>query len=340
MASGNWRARSPQRRRRLWSALLGGILLVAGFHRRPPLAQAMGVPELARGRPRGQAAKKVRRAWMDIAWLLYSTIGQHRVVSIAAGVTFFALLAMFPATAALVSVYGIFSDPATIRAHLNDLSSFLPGGAIEIIGDQLSRVASGGKTTLGATFLLTLGLSLWSANAGMKALFDALNIVYDVKECRGLIKLNTLSLMFTAGALLVLLLALVSIVVMPVALEYAGLQTVGGSIVMLARWPALFALVVLALALIYRFGPDRELAHWHWITWGSGLAALFWIVASILFSWCAANFGSYNRTYGSLGAAIGFMTWIWISCLVILAGAEVDALMEQLDRGTVTKMRT
>jgi len=271
---------------------------------------------------------------MEIARLFYSTIGQHRVVSIAAGVTFFALLAMFPAIAALVSVYGIFSDPAMIRTHLNDLSSFLPGGAIEVIGDQLGRVASGGKTTLGAMFVFTIGLSLWSANAGMKALFDALNIVYIAEERRGLIKLNAVSLAFTAGALLVLLLAIAAIVVLPVALEYAGLQTIGGSIVMLARWPALFALVVVALTLIYRFGPDRVHAQWHWLTWGSGLAALLWIIASILFSWYAANFGNYNKTYGSLGAAIGFMTWIWISCMVVLAGAEIDAVMERLDRGT------
>jgi membrane protein len=111
---------------------------------------------------------------MEIARLLYGAIGQHRVVSIAAGVTFFALLvAMFPAVAALVSIYGIFADPGTIRVHLDDLASILPSGAIEVIGDELTRVASGGKTTLGATFLFTLGLSLWSANAGMKALFSS-----------------------------------------------------------------------------------------------------------------------------------------------------------------------
>jgi membrane protein len=318
--------------RRLWSALLGGALLIAGFHRRPTDQDPAQVPDLPKGRATRQASRK-SRAWTEIASLFYSAIGQHRVVSIAAGMTFFVLLAIFPAIGALVSIYGIFSDPDTIRTHLDDLSSLLPGGAIEIIGDQLGRVASGGKTTLGATFLFTLVLSVWSANAGMKALFDALNIVYDAKERRGLIKLNAISLAFTMGALLVLLMAIATIVVLPVALDRAGLQSIGGWILMLARWPALYAVVVLALALIYRFGPDREHAQWHWITWGSGLAAVLWIVASILFSWYAANFGAYNRTYGSLGAAIGFMTWIWISCMVILAGAEIDALLERLDRG-------
>ena len=191
---------------------------------------------------------------MEIARLLYSAIGQHRVVSIAAGVTFFALLAMFPAIAALVSIYGIFADPGTIRVHLDDLASILPSGAIEVIGDQLTRVVSGGKSTLGATFLFTLGLSLWSANAGMKALFDALNIVYDAQERRGMIKLNLISLAFTGCALLALILAISVIVVLPVVLEFAGLQSLGGTMAMIARWPGLYAVVAFGLVIIYRYG--------------------------------------------------------------------------------------
>jgi len=318
----------------LWSALIGGALLLAGFHRQSTDTPPTDVPVPAPAKSRPEARAKARRAWFEILRLLYSAIGQHRVVSIAAGVAFFVLLSIFPAIASLVSVYGIFSDPTTIGTHLNELSSLLPEGAIQIIGDQLGRVASGGTTTLGATFLFTLGLSLWSANAGMKALFDALNIVYDAEERRGLIKLNAVSLAFTAGALLVLLLALGAIVVLPAAMNYLGLESIGGTIIMLARWPALYMLVVLALAFIYRFAPDREHVQWHWITWGSALAALAWIVASVLFSWYAANFGSYNKTYGSLGAAVGFMTWIWISNMVILGGAEIDAVLERLDRGT------
>jgi len=309
------------------------MLLIAGFHRRPTDQDPTQVADLPKGRPPGQASRKARLAWTEFAQRFYSAIGQHRVVSIAGGVTFFVLLAIFPAIAALVSIYGIFSDPGTIRNHLEDLASFLPGGAIEVIGDQLGRVASGGKTTLGATFIFTLGLSVWSANAGMKAVFDALNIVYDAEERRGLIKLNAISLAFTFAALLVMLVAVATVVVLPVVLNYAGLETEGSAILKVARWPTLYGIVVLALAFIYRFGPDREHAQWHWITWGSATAALLWIVASILFSWYAANFGAYNKTYGSLGAAVGFMTWIWISCMVILAGAEIDAVLERVDRG-------
>ena len=335
MAGGHRRAVGSRRQRRLWSGLLGVALLVAGICRQPEHDVPTEEPELTGGRSPPGTEKK-RRTWMEIARLLYGAIGQHRVVSIAAAVTFFALLAMFPAVAALVSIYGIFADPGTIRVHLDDLASVLPSGAIEVIGDQLTRVASGGKTTLGATFLFTLGLSLWSANAGMKALFDALNVVYDRQERRGLVKLNLISLAFTGGALLILLLAIAAIVVLPVALELAGLQSLGGTMAMIARWPGLYAVVAVGLVIIYRYGPDRDRAIRQWITWGSGLAAALWILVSILFSWYAANFGAYNKTYGSLGAVVAFMTWMWISCMVILAGAEVDAIMERLDRGSAT----
>src|SRR6476646_9318804 len=172
MAGGHRRAVGSRRQRRLWSELLGAALLVAGIRRRPEDDAPSEEPELAGDRSPPHTEKK-RRAWREFARLFYGAIGQHRVVSIAAGVTFFALLAMFPAVAALVSIYGIFADPGTIRVHLDDLASILPSGAIEVIGDQLTRVASGGKTALGATFLFTLGLSLWSANAGMKALFSS-----------------------------------------------------------------------------------------------------------------------------------------------------------------------
>jgi membrane protein len=325
---------SRSRDRRLWSGLLGLALLCKRLYRGSGEDESIKGGRLSKGGISKRASTKARAAWLEIARFLYAAIGQHRVVSIAAGVTFFVLLAIFPATGALVSVYGLFADPTTIQAHLNGMSSFLPGGAIEIIGDQLHRVASGGKTALGATFLFTLALSLWSANAGMKALFDALNIVYGTNESRGLVKLNAVSLGFTVGAVLVLVLALGAIVILPVALQYVGLGGVGDWVLQLVRWPVLYLVVVLALAFIYRFGPDRERAQWHWITWGSAIAALLWIIASILFSWYAANFGSYNKTYGSLGAAIGFMTWIWISSMVILGGAEIDAVMERLDWGT------
>src|SRR5215204_1053878 len=343
--------REPQRSP-LWVLGASAVLLAAGFgrtpathHRRHPRADAPKRGQRAwpdsgerdrrrtasngdRGRAASSPSEIPARGWKDILVRVYRGISEDRVLSIAAGVTFFALLALFPAIAALVSVYGLFADPGTIATHLDQLSSLLPGGAVEIIGEQLKRVSAQGSTKLGVTFAVGLAISLWSANAGIKALIDALNIVYKEKEKRGFIKLNAVSLTFTAAAIGFILFALAAMVVLPIVLDFLGLKGATELLLKIVRWPLLFVAVALGIALIYRYGPSRTKAKWRWITWGSGFASLVWIAASILFSWYAANFGSYNKTYGSLGAAIGFMTWIWLSTIVILMGAELDAEME------------
>ncbi|MGY4445544.1 YihY family inner membrane protein [Bradyrhizobium sp. i1.3.1] len=187
------------------------------------------------------------------------------------------------------------------------------------------------------TFLVGLLISLWSANAAMKALFDTLNIVYGEQEKRGFVKLNAISLSFTLAAIAFVLIALGAVVAVPVILNYMWLSNIAELVVRWARWPVLFVAVALVLASVYRFGPSREAPRWRWLTWGSIVATLLWLVASALFSFYAANFGTFNQTYGSLGAAIGFMTWLWISAIVILLGAELNAEMEhQTARDTTT----
>jgi membrane protein len=281
-----------------------------------------------RGRSADTPSEIPARGWKDILVRVYREISDDRVMAIAAGVTFYVLLAIFPAVAALVSIYGFFADPQTIAEHLNEVSAFLPGSAVEIIGEQINRVVAQGEATLGATFLIGIAVSLWSANAGIKALIDALNVVYDENEKRSFIKVNALSLAFTIGIIGFMLVALGAMVVLPVILNYVELEGVAETIIKLLRWPILLLGVGLGIACIYRYGPSRDKAKWRWITWGSVLASIMWLAASILFSWYAANFGSYNETYGSLGAAIGFMMWIWLSTIVILLGAELDAEME------------
>jgi membrane protein len=266
-----------------------------------------------------------------------ATSRPRRTLAMAAGMTFYVLLAIFPAFAALVSVYGLFADPSAIGQHLNDLSNVLPGGATEVIGDQLQRLTSQPPSKLGFALFFGLAVSLWSANAGMKALFDALNVVYGEKENRGFIKLNVISLAFTIGALLFMALALAAITILPVVLNALGLATATEWLIELGKWPLLLTGVALGIALVYRYGPSREKPQWRWVTWGSAVAAIAWLIMSLLFSWYSANFGSYDKTYGSLGAAIGFMTWMWLSSTVILVGAELDAEMEhQTKRDTTT----
>lgn len=280
------------------------------------------------GRDADAPSEVPARGWWDVLMRVYAQIGEDRILAVAAGVTFYALLALFPAIAAFVSIYGLFADPASIEGHLAMLGDFLPAGALEVIAEQVKRIAGAGETTLGVTLLGSLAVSLWSANAGMKAMFDALNVAYDEEEKRGFLALTAQSLLFTILAILFLMAAVAAVVVVPVLLNVVGLGGVGEVLLKWARWPALLAGVVFALAVLYRFGPSRDEPKWRWVTWGSGIAAILWVAGSILFSWYAENFGSYNETYGSLGAVVGFMTWIWLSTTVILIGAELNAELE------------
>src|SRR3954463_9403920 len=174
--------------------------------------------EPGRGREATSPTEIPARGWKDIVWRVYEEINKDRILAVAAGVTFYGLLALFPALAALVSIYGLFADPATIQEHLNTIAGFVPGGALDVIGEQVKRITSKGGGTLGFAFFSGLAISLWSANAGMKAMFDALNVAYDEEEKRGFVALNLQSLAFTLGALLLIVLAIVGVVAVPVIL--------------------------------------------------------------------------------------------------------------------------
>lgn len=254
---------------------------------------------------------------------------EDRVMTEAAGVTFYALLALFPAIACLISFYGLVTDPSTLGAQLAGLDGVVPAGGIDIIRGQITALTGSSQQALGVGAFISLATSLWSANAGMKSLFDALNIVYHEHEKRSFVRLTLLSFAFTLGAIAFVILALLAVVAVPVVLNVVGLGSDTGFLLRVARWPAVLVVLTGALALIYRYGPSRRPARWQWVSWGGGIAAVLWLVASIGFSYYVANFGSYNKTYGTLGAVIGFMTWIWISSLVVLMGAELNAELEQ-----------
>jgi membrane protein len=316
----------------LWAIGLTALLVATGLTRRPvgALPNRSGDAQLDAGRGRfaeGPSEIPVS-GWKDILWRVYDSISDDRILANAAGVTYYALLALFPAVAALVSIYGLFADPTTIVGHLDTISGVAPGGAIEVLRDQLTRLAAQGSTTLGISFLIGLVVSLWSANSGIKALFDALNVVYQEKEERSFIKLNAVTLCFTIATIVFLLIALAGMIALPVALNYLPLPGVTAAILKVAPWPILLALIALALALIYRYGPSRAEARWQWVTPGSACAAIVWLAASALFSRYASNFGNFNKTYGSLGAIIGFMIWMWLSIIVVLVGGKLNAEIE------------
>ena len=279
-----------------------------------------------RGRHAESPSDIPKRGWKDILWRVYNGLGEDRILMNAAGVTFYALLALFPAIGALVSIYGLFADPVQIANQLDTLAGILPGGGMEVIKEQLTRLTAQGSGSLTFGVIFGVLVSLWSANSGMKALFDALNVVYGEKEERSFVWLNAVSLTFTLGMLCFAIVAITAIIAVPVILD--ALPDFLGTVINWARWPVMAVLIAVALALIYRYGPNRDEPKWRWISWGSVFAAVGWLVFSAAYSFYAAKFGTFNETYGSLGAAIGFMLWIWLSVTVILLGGKLNAEIE------------
>lgn len=299
-------------------------------------ARYVAATQADRGRAATGPSEISASGWKDVAMRVYLEFQKDRVMSVAAGVTFYTLLSLFPALAALVSCYGLVADARAINEHLVSLQGVLPAGAIDIIGEQVKRIAAKGGGSLSFTFVTSLLISLWSANAAMKAMFDALNVVYEEEEKRSFVLLNLWSLAFTVGALAFVSVALACIVVLPAVFAFVGVSDAAWAVALL-RWPALLVVTLGALSILYRYGPSRERPRWRWVGIGSLVAGMLWLAGSLMFSWYVSSFGTYNETYGSLGAVIGFMTWIWISATIVLVGGEINAEMEhQTARDTTT----
>ena len=284
-----------------------------------PLAlQHARAKERARGRRAVTPRRIPWRGWVDIVLRTFAGIGNHRLNELAAGVAFYELLAIFPALTALVSIYGVFASSIEIRRDLALLALIVPASTLDLIGAQIDRIAGAGGGRLTLTFVGSLALSLWSANAGVKALFDALNVIYDEDEKRSIVRLNAVSLGFTFGVIGFLLTCIAAIVAVPAA---------RGQLVVL-RWPLLLIAAMLGLSILYRFGPSRRAPKWRWVTLGSVASALVWLAGSAAFSFYLAKFPYYDVIFGSLGAAVGFMLWLWLSAIVVLLGAQLNAEVE------------
>lgn len=275
------------------------------------------------------------QGWKEILQRTLAEIGKDNISLIAGGATFFLLLAIFPALAAFVALYGLLVDPTTVQEHVAALQGVMPGAAVELIGAELERLASQPSNSLGIGFVFGLLVSLWSANAGVKALFGALNVVYDEDEKRSFVKLTLISLVFTVLAIIGAVILLAAIVVVPAALGSLGLSNTAEWLISILRWPALLVVITLGMGLLYKYGASRRPPRWTWIAFGTALTGILWIVTSALFSFYLANFANYNATYGSLGAVIGFMMWLYVSLMIVLAGAELNAEIEhQVEQDT------
>jgi membrane protein len=291
----------------------------------PPSERRIERLQPGRGRSARSPAQIPPRGWHDILWRTWLEFNRDNIASVSGGVTFFALLALFPGLAAFVALYGLFADFHDAVKHIEALAVIAPRDAVVFIGAQMIRISEARNSTLSVAFVITTLLSLWSANNGMKAFLNGLNIAYGETEKRGFVELTLHSLAFTLGGLILLLVAVAAVVAVPLMLpRLSDLDP----LVDVLRWPGLAALMILVLAVVYRYGPSRQHARWRWVTWGSVTASLLWLGASLAFSWYMSNLAHYDRIYGSFGAAAGAMTWLWMSVVVVLFGAELNAEIE------------
>jgi membrane protein len=266
------------------------------------------------------------KGWKDIAKRTMKEVKQDQVPLLAAGVAFYTLLALFPAIIAGVSIYGLVADPETVRRQLDELTQMLSPDTAELLGEQIRQITSGAGGALGVATVIGILTALWSASSGMKALITGVNLAYDETETRKFVKLRSLALLLTLGAMVLMAVALTLIVGFPaLANDWpdALRWTVG-----ILRWVLLAALLIAGLAVLYRYAPDRDEPKWSWVSWGSGIATLLWILASAGFSFYVSRFGNYNKTYGTLAGIIILMFWLYLTAFVVLVGAELNTEME------------
>lgn len=282
-----------------------------------------------RGETADSPAEIPARGWWDIARRTVTRSAENGILLVAAGVTFYGLLAIVPAVAAFITFYGLFFDPGEIDNQLRKVSSILPERAMSIVRDQLSRVAAETRRALGVTFAVTTVISLWSSLAAIRALIKGLNIAYQEDETRSFLWLNGVALIFMFGGMAILSVVLAGLAVAPMVLDALGLAPLTTTLARIVRWPLLIALVLLAVTAVYRYGPNRRRPQLRWITWGSGAVAICWFMFSVLFTWYVSNIRNYDETHGSLGAIIVFMVWMWLSTAIVLLGAELNAEMEE-----------
>ena len=284
--------------------------------------------EHGRGRHANSPSEIPALGWKDVLSRVYHSLEQDRVMLIAAGSTFYLLLALFPALTAFVSLYGFLADRTTVAGNTSLLAGVLPSDAIGLIRTQLDALATQDVKALSVGFFFGLLVALWSANNGFKAIFEALNVAYGENERRSFLRLNLISFLFTFGGLFFGIVLITVVGAIPPLLASLGFAGWSEALINIARWPLMAAIAAVAVSVIYRFGPDREYAKWRWLSFGAVFFALVWITASAAFTFYLANFADYNATYGTLGAAVGLMMWTWISLIILILGAELNAELE------------
>jgi membrane protein len=280
-----------------------------------------------RGRDAESPGDVPAAGWRDVAVRVKGELKEDQVPLLSAGVAFFLLLAMFPALAALVTVYGLVADPDQVSQQVTDLTGTLPQDAQSLITDQLENITSQ-EQGLGLTLAVSVLGALWAASSGVKHLIGSINAAYDERESRKFLKLRGLALAMTIGGVLLAAVAIGVIGVLPALADSLPFGSAGQILVQVASYIGLAVGFALALAVLYRYAPDRDEPRWQWVSWGAVIATVVWIVASVAFSVYVQNFGSYGETYGSLSAVIVLMLWLVITAFTVILGAEINSELE------------
>jgi membrane protein len=294
-------------------------------------------PQQNRGRSATEPTQIPPRGWRDVLVRSWREVSENNIFLVSGGVTYAVILALFPALAALVSVYGLVLDPAQVEQQVNALSTVLPPETAQMIGSELHNLVTASSRALGISAIVTLLFALWSASRGMSGLITALNIAYQQKETRSFFRFNMIAVGLTVLMIIggVITIALVGI--LPAVVGAVGLGVATQWVLLGLEWPLLMIVVMTGLAVLYRYAPNRDEARWHWVSPGAIAGTVLWILGSIAFSLYVSNFSSYDKTYGSLGGVVVLLTWLYLSAFVVLLGAVINA---QAERQTVADSTT
>ncbi len=268
------------------------------------------------------------KGWWQVGQRVLIESSRDNLSVVSAGCAFYALFAVFPALSALIALYGLTANPTTVEQQFGMLSSVLPPQAYQIVIDQIRRIGETSSQSLGWGLVLSVGIALWSVSNLTQAMFAALNIAYEEPERRSLVRFYLSAFTFAILGIFSGALMLLAIVYVPILFAYAGYSTSFELVVRVARWPLLALVVLIFLALLYRYGPCRRSAQWRWVTVGSIFATALWLAVSAGFSFYVSHFANYDRTYGSLGAVVVLLIWLYLSFYIVLLGAEVNAELE------------
>jgi membrane protein len=291
-----------------------------------PVEQDSG--EQQRGGTASSPSDIPARGWKDVLIRVKNEVKDDHTVLAAAGVAFFGFLALIPALAALVSILGLVTSPDQAASRAEDLFGGLPQEAQNLLSEQLDSLSQQSSSSLTIALVGSIVLALWSASSGMSHLIEGINVAYDEHDNRNFFVKKGLSLGLTLGAIVFLVAAAVGLAALPGILDSLGTPGWVSWMVRIAFWPILAIGFVVGLSILYRTAPDRSDPRWQWVTWGSGIALVLWIVASIGFRIYTSTFGSYNESYGSLAAVVILLMWLFITSFVILLGAQINSELE------------